>query len=180
MIYNDNYVSKYGPTIKPIVYDIDDNGCWNCVSHMVDSDGYPKIRRNMRNMSMCRYIYELNNGEIPSGMLIRHTCDNRLCINPDHLLLGTPLDNNMDKIKRNRQAYGELQGPAKLTEFQVRKIKLDQRPVVKIAKDYHVSSSTIWRIKAGVLWTHVKVEEFCPCCNGTGLKTIGEHKEELD
>lgn len=51
-----------------------------------------------------RFIYETLVGEIPEGMLVRHTCDNRVCINPDHLIIGTAADNSQDMVSRNRQA----------------------------------------------------------------------------
>lgn len=52
-----------------------------------------------------RLSYEITKGEIPKGMLIRHTCDNPLCINPDHLILGTPKDNHDDMVARGRAYY---------------------------------------------------------------------------
>lgn len=52
-----------------------------------------------------RLAYMLTKGDIPKGMLIRHSCDNSLCINPDHLLLGTPKDNYDDMVGRNRAFF---------------------------------------------------------------------------
>ena len=51
-----------------------------------------------------RFIYETLIGEIPAGKVVRHSCDNRACINPEHLLLGTSYDNSQDMISRNRQS----------------------------------------------------------------------------
>jgi len=51
-----------------------------------------------------RFIYETLIGPIPDGKLVRHSCDNRACINPEHLLLGTSYDNSQDMVSRNRQA----------------------------------------------------------------------------
>lgn len=49
-----------------------------------------------------RVAWELANGPIPEGMLVRHKCDNRACCNPEHLALGTYLDNARDRIERKR------------------------------------------------------------------------------
>lgn len=170
MIYEDHYVKNCnGPSVKPIVYEIDENGCWNCFSHTIDKDGYPRIRRKMKNWAMHRYIYTLEKGEIKKDMVIRHTCDNTFCINPDHLIVGTVLDNTRDKIERNRHCYGEFQGSSKLTNKQVIKIKQDERHIKEIANDYGVTMGTIWKIKTGYSWNHIKDENICPHCSGTGL-----------
>jgi hypothetical protein len=49
-----------------------------------------------------RVSWELAHGEIPSGMCVCHSCDNKLCVRPDHLFLGTQRDNVQDAIKKNR------------------------------------------------------------------------------
>lgn len=49
-----------------------------------------------------RFSYELHHGPIPEGKVVRHTCDNPKCVNPDHLKVGTQRDNIMDAINRDR------------------------------------------------------------------------------
>lgn len=71
-------------------------GCTN-------TDGYPKITRNRdSNIKGHRYVYEQTKGEIPEGFVVRHTCDNILCLNPDHLIVGTMGDNMRDRRDRGR------------------------------------------------------------------------------
>ena len=54
-------------------------------------------------------------GPIPEGKQVNHHCDNRICVNTDHLYLGTQAQNMADKVRRNRQDKGESHGRAKLT-----------------------------------------------------------------
>lgn len=62
-----------------------------------------------------RLSYQLHRGPIPRGKLVLHTCDVRRCINPDHLYIGTAKRNTADMLERNREAYGEHSGTAKVT-----------------------------------------------------------------
>ena len=139
---------------KPIVYETNDNGCWICISHFIDIDGYPTICINWRQRKMSRYIYERFIGNIPKGMVIRHTCDTRNCINPNHLEIGTPKDNTKDMKERGREkkASGEYNGMAKLKWEQVREIRKDHRKTAVIARHYSVSPRCIRDIKNNINW----------------------------
>lgn len=146
---------------KRIEY-VEENGCHICVSHAKAKGGYPKLKRNGKLLTMSRYIYELHYGKIPEGLVVRHKCDNPLCINPEHLELGKQIDNMRDKYERGRANHkavrGENAGCAKLTENDVREIITllkagkSQR---EIAKRFKVSQNAIYLIKNGKSWTHI-------------------------
>ena len=76
-------------------------GCWLWLA-AVTGNGYGKIRDQMRNRSAHRVAYKLYCGPIPDGLCVRHICDVSICVNPDHLLVGTHHENVMDRVYRGR------------------------------------------------------------------------------
>lgn len=122
--------------------------------------GYGHIRKNGKQVKAHRVSYELNKGEIPNGMCVCHTCDNPSCVNPDHLFLGTPADNMIDKVKKNR-AYtgnqlGTNNGASKLTEDSVRAIRNAEGTCKKLAATFKTSPMNISLIKRRLSWVHVE------------------------
>ena len=124
----------------------------------VSDKGYGIIYAPPQNMARAHVVsYRLHKGD-PTGFVVRHKCDIRSCVNPDHLIIGTQADNVRDRDERQRRAppKGEMNGRAKLTEDQVKAIRADARKSHFIARDYSTPISTIKKIKSFVTWKHVK------------------------
>lgn len=76
-------------------------GCWEWVAH-INKQGYGASCFRGTTITAHRLSYVLHKGDIPKGLIVCHTCDNRKCINPDHLYAGTYLQNARDTIDRGR------------------------------------------------------------------------------
>ncbi len=132
-------------------------GCHNCTSHHIGTHGYPNVHQDGRNQNLHRVLYELKFGKLKRGLVVRHRCDNRRCVNLKHLVVGTQADNTADITKRNRHnpPIGERSGSAKLTKRDVLSIRKSCLTQAALAKKYGVTSSTINRIVKRVHWRHV-------------------------
>jgi hypothetical protein len=132
--------------------------CW-----FWSSKSYGKFRINGRIVSAHRFVYELMHGPIPAGAIIRHSCDVRECVNPNHLLLGThALNANDRKVRgRNNTAHGERAGQARLTEQQVldirRRYAAGNVYQYDLAREYGVSQPNIQAIVTGRSWAHLPI-----------------------
>ena len=136
-----------------------DDECWEwrgCTS----GGGYGYAWYGGRNSRAHRVSWVLHWGAIPEGSLVCHTCDNRICVNPAHLFLGTAADNQADMMAKGRgRCRGESHPRAKLTEVIVRQIRSDVRAGRSqrfLAEQYGVHTNTINQICRGHRWTHVK------------------------
>jgi hypothetical protein len=145
---------------KRIEFKVDENGCFICMSHKNLKGNtrfpYPHIKIAGKKVLLHRFISECIHGPIPPGVVIRHRCDNPRCINPLHLEDGTIADNVADMMDRDRHAKGRNCGTSTLTEEQVRMIKEGNERAVELAERLGVHPSTIWRVRAGDTWRHIK------------------------
>lgn len=141
------------------------NGCveW---TRAKTSDGYGVVRNGSKNQFIHRIVAEQKFGNI-SGQIVRHTCHNPSCCNPDHLVLGNHQDNMNDMKAAQRQARGVKNGASRLTEKQVLEIKNRFRPGIRykvtsnakeLASEYNVGVHTIRYIANGSRWSYLNEE----------------------
>lgn len=136
-------------------------GCWDWVKY-VDNKGYGKMR-HLGKVARCHRIsYMVFNGDIDPGMHILHSCNNRRCVNPDHLRQGTNMDNVLDRVKSGNHLNvprGESNHQAKLTEKDVLEIRRlhdkEGYSQVSLGKMFNLHQTTISLIVRRMKWRHV-------------------------
>lgn len=160
------------------------NGCWEWTGALSRKTGYGKITYNQKTISTHRASYLVFKGEISKGKHICHSCDNKKCVNPEHLWAGTAKENMQDMIKKGRQAdqTGKVISPEHFKKLQHGRLnnwpsregskhhlaKLDEKKVMEIkkmikdgytnkeiAEIYNVDQSNISLIRNGKRWSHV-------------------------
>jgi hypothetical protein len=131
--------------------------CWPWQAALTH-DGYGRFSIGHKQVLAHRMSWTLVNGD-PGELFVLHTCDNRSCVNPNHLFLGTHLDNMDDRNAKGRQIQGERHHKSKLTENDVRAIrKLSSSTHItqaRLAYLFNVHPQTIYNIVSGKFWKGV-------------------------
>lgn len=134
------------------------DGCWIWKASL-DGKGYGQVNIGGRIKRAHRVSFELIRGEIPSGLSVLHSCDNRKCVRPDHMFLGTALDNVRDMDAKGRRVsrphIGEDHAMAILSENQAREVlhrALAGENQHEIAAEFGISNVTVSAIKTRRLW----------------------------
>ncbi len=144
------------------------NGCWIWKSSKSNS-GYGKFNIRGKHVIAHRYSYELYKEKIPPGMLICHKCDNKLCVNPDHLWIGTQKENINDAKKKGRLpnlkgirkplcCVGENHYLSKLKNkdiFEIKRLYKSGVSGYRLHKMYNVTKKCISDILKNKTWKHL-------------------------
>lgn len=144
---------KYATTVP-------EAGCWLWAGPRTVS-GYGVARANASSVRAHRLSWQIHKGPIPTGAVVCHKCDTPLCVNPDHLFLGSQAENVRDRDLKGRASQGAKHSAsiaglvAKLTPEQVVAIRADTRRNVDIAADFGVTKENISSIKRNETWRHV-------------------------
>lgn len=124
----------------------DPDQCWPWLGTKT-SHGYGVAQRNGRRILAHRVAFAIKHGDITSGLVVRHKCDNPSCVNPNHLEVGTQADNLQDCRNRGRRADGERHPMAKLT------------------------TRAVWAIRSGYAAGGVSMSQLA-ATHGVGIRTI--------
>jgi hypothetical protein len=132
------------------------DGCWEWQRSLAPN-GYGRFGVGGRKDGMGyahRVSWSLFRGEIPKGLCVLHRCDNRKCVNPKHLFVGTLGDNNRDCVAKGRNSRGSDRPNAKLDLNKAHQIRKKYRTVSidKLADEYGVSRNAIFQVASGRTW----------------------------
>jgi len=132
--------------------------CWIWTGS-ISNDGYARVTDKTmtggKSIKVTRYVNSIIEGLIPPGVVIRHKCRNRCCVNPNHLERGTPLDNAQDKERDGTSPKGERNPRAKITPEMVLKLRSDHRPTHVLEQEYGLSKPQIHSIRRHNSWSHL-------------------------
>jgi hypothetical protein len=124
-----------------------ENGCWNCTGYL--NRGYGVTRYEGKDIIPAhRLSWILFKGEIPKGLWVLHKCDNKRCVNPEHLFLGTCKDNVKDMIKK----HGNPKWGRKLIQW----TENDKNEMIKL----YNNSNSIYKISIKFCVSHETIKDF--------------------
>lgn len=156
-----NWTRTNTPAIDRFWAKVDKSGsCWLWTAGK-RGDGYGAFRADdlRGGYGAHRFSYELANGPIPDGLVVMHSCDRPLCVNPDHLSVGTVADNAADAARKARHPRGSHNHQSKLTEGQVLGIRaeyvLGGITQTAIAERYGISPALVSHIITRKAWKHI-------------------------
>ena len=141
---------------------VDKSGdCWIWIASTTP-DGYGKFTvrngRKTRTFRSSRVAYILTYGYIDDNLLACHKCDNVLCVNPEHIFLGSIKDNYDDSISKERQVRSRGESLSKLKNedvFKIRDLVRSGTPQIQVAKMFHVGKNCVWHIVNHTTWRHL-------------------------
>ena len=131
------------------------DNCWNWLAYL-NEWGYGVFSENRKTILAHRFSWKFYKGEIPKGLEVCDRCDNPKCVNPDHLWLGTHIENVEDTVRKGRNVSfkGEANGASKLTQKQVNEIRDMSKKYssIEIAKIYSITREHVWGIVKYRVW----------------------------
>lgn len=151
---------------------VPESGCWLWTAGIAGWTGYGIFVYEGRQMGAHRASWLIHKGEIPKGMDVRHKCDTRSCVNPDHLLTGTRKENMRDMVERGRH-FPKIEGRRVLTDEQILEVFNSKLSIIKTAAKYGVSKVTIRDIRTGRTWSHLTAKKYVRRGDMTGERHPG-------
>lgn len=138
--------------------------CWNY--RVRTGRGYGCLQITGKHIVAHRLSWELHHGPIPPGLVVCHKCDNRACVRPDHLFIGTVADNIADMVQKDRHwktgpknpCHGEQHGSSRLRNRDILKIRqLHAKGIsqLEIGRQFGMSQAHISKVILRKVWRHV-------------------------
>ena len=149
-------VNKDGPTMPHM-----DSPCWEWTgSKHLQGYGRQRVEGKIRLTHRLSALYAGIISDIDDGDCVCHSCDNPVCVNPDHLWRGSQIENTADRHQKGRDAKqkGSDHGKSKLSEkdiFHIKNLLKAGASQTNVAKKFGVTRSTICHIASGRTWRHV-------------------------
>jgi len=137
-------------------------GCWEWIAGK-HKFGYGMFWVNGKTIPAHRVAYKLFIGDIPESLSVLHKCDNPTCVNPEHLFLGTQMDNmkDMNSKGRRKSICGEQLPQTKINSDIVLDIRKKAQSQRNYATQYNISQSTVGEIQRNLIWKHVEPVTSC-------------------
>ena len=130
-------------------------GCWLWTGGLFQTFGYGQYWFEGCPQYAHRVSWRLHVGFIPEGLFVLHHCDTPCCVAPHHLYLGTQADNMRDRAARGKTARGENKPNAKLTDQEIRLIRMSPLSTNELARRYGKHPKYIADIRHYRRWKHV-------------------------
>lgn len=132
----------------------DDKSCWIWIG-AGKGNGYGHCTIDHRSVTAHKASFIIFKGDVPDGFDVCHTCDNRACVNPHHLFLGTRTENMADAKRKGRTSGGPRKALTELQIQEVRRRLARSEPVSKISQALNIGTSTVSNIKQGKSYVRI-------------------------
>ena len=140
---------------------VDKSGpCWVWIASTLKSNGrgqFPTARRYGFSSSAYRFSWQLHYGNIPTGEFICHRCDNPLCVKPEHLFLGTQLDNMRDAREKGRTAWGERNPRSTSNEKLIQEVRNFPGTHQEASDHFRIPRRRVISYRRGESWKHLNL-----------------------
>lgn len=130
-------------------------GCWNWIGGLFVKTGYGQFNNKAisnKPVTAHRASWIIHNGPIPDGMMVLHECDNRKCVNPEHLHLG---DNQANMIERSQRGYVHQRRLDETKVREMRQLRQQGWGWMKLARRYGVAQNSVIEATMGRSWAWI-------------------------
>ena len=133
------------------------SGCWLWLGPL-NAKGYGRLSIRKKRVLAHRFSHQQFKGDVPKHLCVLHECDNKLCVNPEHLSTGTQAKNSADMVARGRVCCGEARETSKLSAQEARYIRMSAERGVDLARCFNISQQVVCDIRKGRSWKHLREE----------------------